>query len=57
VTYLKKCNLIREERSADDGRIVYVMTELGKRMHGVLKDYAYLGPLFGDLSRNRRRRQ
>lgn len=57
VTYLTKCNLIREERSPEDGRVVYVMTELGTRMHGVLKDYSYLGPLFGDLSRNRRRRQ
>jgi hypothetical protein len=57
VAYLTKCNLIREERSQEDGRIVYVMTELGRKMHGVLKDYAYLGPLFGDLSRNRRRRQ
>jgi hypothetical protein len=57
VTYLTQCNLIREEESPEDGRVFYVMTELGARMHGVLKDYAYLGPLFGDLSRNRRRRQ
>jgi DNA-binding HxlR family transcriptional regulator len=57
VKYLVQCNLIREEVSQDDGRTTYAMTELGRRVHGILKDYNYLGPLFGDLSRGRRRRQ
>jgi len=57
VEYLIRCNLIVEEKSQEDGRSAYVMTEFGRKMHDILKDYYYLGPLFGDLSRNRRRRQ
>jgi hypothetical protein len=57
VEYLTRCNLIRTETSSEDGRISYVMTDFGRRVHGILKDYNYLGPLFGDLSRNRRRRR
>lgn len=57
VSYLVRCNLIREEVSKEDGRTSYVMTEFGRKVRDILKDYNYLGPLFGDLSRNRRRRQ
>lgn len=57
VKYLVQCNLIKEEVSAEDGRASYTMTEFGRRVHDILKDHHYLGPLFGDLSRNRRRRQ
>ena len=57
VGYLVECNLIVEEVSqGEEGRKSYVMTEYGRKMHEILKDYNYLGPLFGDLSRQRRRR-
>jgi len=57
VDYLVRCNLIREEVSQPEGRTSYVMTEFGHKVHVILKDYHYLGPLFGDLSRDRRRRE
>ena len=57
VNYLVKCNLILEETSHEDGKTTYVMTEHGRKVHEILRDYSYLGPLFGDLSRDRRRRQ
>ena len=57
VEYLEKCNLILIQKSPESGKVAYAMTDYGRRVHGVLKDYNYLGPLFGDLSRNRRRRQ
>ncbi|MDA4125095.1 MAG: hypothetical protein OK438_06580 [Thaumarchaeota archaeon] len=57
VKYLVQCNLVRLEVSPADGRTTYVMTGFGHKVHQILKDYHYLGPLFGDLSRNRRRRQ
>ena len=57
VNYLVRCNLIREEVSQADRRTSYVMTEFGHMVHQILKNYSYLGPLFGDLSRDRRRRQ
>lgn len=57
VKYLIQCNLIKEETSEQVGRVTYTMTEFGRRVRDILKDYNYLGPLFGDLSRNRRRRQ
>lgn len=56
VEYLVRCNLVREEVSQPEGRTFYVMTEFGHKVHAILKDYHYLGPLFGDLSRDRRRR-
>ncbi|HEY6283251.1 MAG TPA: hypothetical protein VIW22_04930 [Nitrososphaerales archaeon] len=60
--YLVKCNLIREEpfQKEPGGKktaATYVLTEYGGKMHEIMKDYNYLGPLFGDLSRQRRRRQ
>jgi predicted transcriptional regulator with HTH domain len=54
--YLVRCNLIAEEISSD-GKASYILTEFGKKMLEILKDYQFLGPLFGDLSRNRRRRE
>jgi hypothetical protein len=57
IEYLIRCNLISEEKSKEDGKPSYVMTEHGRKMRDILKDYYYLGPLFGDLSRNRLRRQ
>ena len=56
IEYLMRCNLIAEEVSGG-GKASYVLTEFGKKMLEILKDYQFLGPLFGDLSRNRRRRQ
>ncbi len=53
VEYLTRCNLIRAE--VIEGKTQYVKTDLGQRVHEVLKDHAYLGPLIGDLSRERRR--
>ena len=57
VNYLVRCNLVMAEVSPDDGRTTYIMTGFGHKVHEILKDHHYLGPLFGDLSRNRRRRQ
>ena len=56
IEYLARCNLIAEETSGD-GKASYVLTEFGKKMLDILKDYQFLGPLFGDLSRDRRRRE
>jgi len=56
IGYLVRCNLIGVESSAD-GKTSYVLTDLGRKMFELLKDYQFLGPLFGDLSRNRRRRE
>jgi hypothetical protein len=53
VEYLSKCNLIKGETT--DGKTIYLKTMLGQKLHDVLKDHGYLGPLIGDLSRNRRR--
>lgn len=53
VEYLVRCNLINEE--IVDGKSGYVKTDLGQKVHEVLKYHGYLGPLMGDLSRNRRR--
>ncbi|MDA4124808.1 MAG: hypothetical protein OK438_05080 [Thaumarchaeota archaeon] len=53
VDYLSQCNLIRAE--TQDGRVQYVKTNLGQRLHEVLKAHSYLGPLMGNLSRDRRR--
>jgi hypothetical protein len=53
VEYLSQCNLIRAE--TQEGRVKYAKTELGQRLHEVLKVHTYLGPLMGDLSRDRRR--
>ncbi|HUI01249.1 MAG TPA: hypothetical protein VLX56_06435 [Nitrososphaerales archaeon] len=55
VEYLVRCNLIREESSTEDGRSYYTMTEFGLKVYEIVKNYNYLGPLFGDLSRERRR--
>jgi hypothetical protein len=53
VEYLARCNLIRAE--VIEGKTQYAKTDLGQRVHEVLKDHAYLGPLIGDLSRERKR--
>ena len=58
VKYLVQCNLIKElSQEEGSGKTTYVMTEYGRKVHEILRNYNYLGPLFGDLSRNRRRRQ
>ncbi|HXQ91849.1 MAG TPA: hypothetical protein VN739_02505, partial [Nitrososphaerales archaeon] len=54
VEYLVRCNLIRVETSSDK-KIYYTKTELGERIHVVLRAHDYLGPLLSDLSRHRRR--
>jgi hypothetical protein len=56
IEYLVLCNLVSEETAQEGGRASYVMTGYGRRVYEILKDYNYLGPLFGDLSRDRRRR-
>ena len=53
VDYLIRCNVIRPETNNE--KTTYLKTELGQKLHAVLKDHGYLGPLIGDLSRNRRR--
>lgn len=54
IDYLTRCNLIRSETS-EDGKQLFVKTEIGQKLHDVLKVHAYLGPALGDLGRNRRR--
>lgn len=54
VEYLTICKLVRIEDSAD-GRQYFVKTEVGQKLHDILKRHEYLGPLFWDLGRNRRR--
>jgi len=53
VEYLISCNIIQRDVAED--KTYYVKTFLGQKLHEVLKDHMYLGPLIGDLSRNRRR--
>ena len=53
VEYLSSCNIIKGKTT--EGKTVYVKTMLGQKLHDVLKDHGYLGPLIGDLGRNRRR--
>ena len=53
VDYLLRCNLIVVE--VLDGKTTYVKTELGNRLHSVLKDHDFLGPLLSDLGRERRK--
>lgn len=53
VKYLLECNVIVEMR--EDGRISYVKTDLGEKLHQVLNSHDYLGPLLSDLSRGRRK--
>jgi len=53
VEYLTSANIIRGETT--EGKTVYVKTMLGQKLHDVLKDHLHLGPLVGDLSRDRRR--
>ena len=54
IEYLTRCNLIKAEEG-EGSKIFYSKTELGERVHSVLKVHEYLGPLLSDLSRNRRR--
>ena len=54
IDYLSRCNLIRTENT-EDGKLCYVKTDIGQKLHEVLKVHAYLGPALGDLGRNRRR--
>jgi hypothetical protein len=53
VEYLIHCKLVRSE--VLDGKTSYLKTEMGEKLHEVLRYHSYLGPLMGDLSRNRRR--
>jgi len=53
VEYLSRCSLVKAENL--EGKTSYVKTDLGQKLHEVLKYHGYLGPLIGDLSRNRRR--
>jgi len=63
IEYLCSCNLISEQTGApvrgdDNGRSrkYYVKTELGQKVHEVLKSHEHLGSLLDDLSRMKRRR-
>jgi hypothetical protein len=63
IEYLCSCNLISEQidapvRGDDNGgsRKYYVKTELGQKVHEVLKSHEHLGSLLDDLSRMKRRR-
>jgi hypothetical protein len=53
IDYLSRCNLIGIETK--DGKSYFVKTDIGQKLHDVLKVHAYLGPVLGDLGRNRRR--
>jgi len=54
VEYMTSCALIDVEVGVD-GRSYFVKTEVGQKLHDILKRHDYLGPLFWDLSRGRRR--
>jgi hypothetical protein len=54
IDYLRRCNIIIEGIDGD-GKPYFSKTEIGQRLHDVLKVHAYLGPALGDLNRNRRR--
>jgi hypothetical protein len=54
IDYLLRCNLILVEEQKD-GKVAYKKTELGERLHSVLKNHDYLGPLLSDLGRERRK--
>jgi hypothetical protein len=56
IDYLSRCNLIRTETN-EDGKPYFVKTDIGQKLHDVLKVHGYLGPVLGDLGRNRRRRR
>ena len=44
-----------QNRDHRDGKMSYVKTDIGQKLHEVLKVHAYLGPALGDLGRDRRR--
>ena len=54
VEYLTECKLISVE-VGQDGKSYFAKMEVGQKLHEILKRHDYLGPLFWDLSRNRRR--
>ena len=54
IDYLRQCNLIIES-TGEDGKTYFRKTDIGQKLHGVLKLNAYLGPGLGDLGRDRRR--
>jgi hypothetical protein len=60
IDYLCRCNLISEQddpgRSNETGKMYYAKTELGEKVHEVLKNHEQLGPLLDDMSRMKRRR-
>ena len=62
IDYLSRCNLISEQDDpghndeGGGGRKYYVKTELGEKVHEVLRNHENLGPLLDDLSRTKRRR-
>jgi hypothetical protein len=55
VAYLTRCHLI--DSQTHEGKVSYLKTDIGQKLHDVLKVHAYLGPALGDLGRNRRRPQ
>ena len=62
IEYLCRCNLISElddsgrNDESGGGRRSYVKTELGQKVHEVIRNHDHLGPLLDDLSRMKRRR-
>ncbi len=61
IDYLSRCNLISEQIDArgdenSSSKKYYVKTELGQKVHEVLRNHDQLGPLLDDLSRMKRRR-
>ena len=53
--YLTRCHLI--DSHTHEGKISYLKTDIGWKLHEVLKVHSYLGPALGDLGRNRRQPQ
>ncbi len=51
IRYLSERRLITNEDAS--GKAFYVKTEIGSRLHSVLKDHEYLGPLFEELAKSR----
>ncbi|MHB1908590.1 MAG: hypothetical protein ACYCQJ_06920 [Nitrososphaerales archaeon] len=52
VNYLIGCNLIKS--TVIGKRTYYTKTDAGQKLHAILKLHPYVGPLFEDLSRDRR---
>jgi len=53
--YLIGCNIITEVQ--ENGKRYFIKTDVGQKLHEVLKLHPYVGTLFEDLGRMRRRRK